>query len=162
MNDRDPTDCPSPEDAQGQFKELSAIRVGLQLEGKELPPDCSEHVFEGIRRSAPMRDSLIEFGWAPANFFHRPLYFEDVPLERYGQSVCPHLQPILSGGRFFLTLPILPYKMGVDHPHDCVTTLGYYRPGICAPCVMQVPPPLEWDAALLEAGTVVGLVLLLP
>jgi hypothetical protein len=162
MDDRDATDCPSPEDAQSQFKALSEIRVGLHLEGKQLPPDCSQNVFHGTRMSVSRRESLIDFNWASANFFHRPLYFEDTPLERYGQSVSPHLQPIISGGRFFLTLPILPYKMGADHPHDCVTTLGYYRPGICAPCVMQVPPPIEWDAALLQAGTTVGLVLLLP
>ena len=156
------TGCPSPEDAMSQFKDLSDIRAGLQLEGKELPPDCSTGVFQGKRRAATMTDSIMPVHWAPANFFHQPLYFEDTPLERYGQSVAPHFQPILSGGRFFLTLPIMPYKIGADHPYDCVTTLGYYRPGVCAPCVMQVPPPLEWDAALLQAGTTVALVLLLP
>ena len=155
-------DCPPPEAAQSQFRDLSEITVGMQLEGKTLPPDCSQNVFQGEQASVPLRDTFVNFQWAPMNFFHRPLYFEDVPLERYGQSVCPHWQPVISGGRFFLTLPILPYKMGADHPHECVTTLGYRRPGICAPCVMQVPPPLEWDAALLQAGTTVGLVFLLP
>jgi hypothetical protein len=162
MNGTSAADCPPPDSAQSQFRALSEIPVGMQLEGKVLPPDCSQNVFYGTQVSAPLRDTLVNFQWAPANFFHRPLYFEDVPLERYGQSVCPHWQPVISGGRFFLTLPILPYKIGADHPHECVTILGYRRPGICAPCVMQVPPPLEWDAALLQAGTAVGLVFLLP
>ena len=29
------------------------------------------------------------------------------------------------------TLPLLPYKMGLDHPYDCVYTLGHARPGNC-------------------------------
>jgi hypothetical protein len=156
------TGCPEGDDALGQFKDLSEIHVGMQLEGREVPPDCSQAVFHGTRPGIAMTEQITEFHWAPTNFFHRPLYFDDTPLERYGQSVAPHFQPILSGGRFFLTVPILPYKMGYDHPYDCVTTLGYYRPGICAPCVKQVPPPLNWHSALLQAGTTVGIVLLLP
>jgi hypothetical protein len=156
------TGCPSPEEAQRQFKRLSDIRVGMQLEGKELPPDCSGDVFQGIRPGIAATATITEFHWAPANFFHQPLYFDDTPLERYGQSVAPHFQPIISGGRFFLTLPIMPYKIGYDHPYDCVTTLGLYRPGVCAPCVMQVPPPLQLDSALLQAGTAVAIALAVP
>jgi hypothetical protein len=156
------TGCPSDEDAQRQFRSLEDIRVELRSEGKEVPTDCSQSVFQGTRPGIALSPSITEFHWAPANFSHQPLYFDDTPLERYGQSVAPHLQPIISGGRFFLTLPIMPYKLGVDHPYDCVTILGHYRPGVCAPCVMQVPPPLQCSAALLEAGTAVGIALLIP
>ena len=73
----------------------------LQLEGKEIAAGLfarrvSGDADAGSRWSA----TITEFQWAPANFFHQPLYFDDTPLERYGQSVCPHLQPIISGGRF--------------------------------------------------------------
>ncbi len=158
---RTSTGCP-PTDAASPFKDLSEIQVGMRLVGKETPPDCSGSVFQGMRPSTSLSDSISEFHSAPANFFHQPLYFDDTPLERYGQSVSPHFQPFISGGRFFLALPIIPYKIGYDHPYECVTTLGQYRPGVCAPCVMQVPPPLQWNSALLQAGTTVGLVLLLP
>lgn len=159
---RSSTGCPDAADAQSQFKPLSEIKVGMQLEGEQVPTDCSVNVFLGVQEGGAMTASITEFHWAPANFFHQPLYFEDTPLERYGQSISPHWQPVISGGRFFLTFPIIPYKIGVDHPHDCVTNLGYYRPGICAPCVMQLPPPFQCSAGLLQAATTVGIVLLVP
>jgi hypothetical protein len=154
--------CPSPEEAQRQFRSLAQIRVGMQLEGKELPPDCSGDVFQGKHPAVALSDSITEFNWAAINFFHQPLYFDDTPLERYGQSICPHFQPVISGGRFVLTLPIMPYKIGYDHPYDCVSILGHYRPGVCAPCVMQVPPPLQLHSALLQAGTTVALAIVVP
>ena len=51
--------------------------------------------------------------WQATEFWHRPLYFDDVPLERYGQMHHPLIQPWLSGVHFFGNVPLLPYKMGV-------------------------------------------------
>jgi hypothetical protein len=155
-------DCPTPEEIRTQFKPMDQIRAGLQLEGKQLPPDCSEGLFQDGTAPAPRIDAIREFHWEPMNFFHHPLYFDDVPLERYGQSVCPTFQPVISGARFFITFPALPYKMGVDRPHDCVTPLGLYRPGSCAPCMREALPPLECDAALFETAVALGMVFLLP
>ena len=64
-------------------------------------------------------------------------------------------QPIASGVHFFGTLPILPYKMGLQTPNECVYALGYYRPGSCAPYMID-PLPFTWRAALFEAGAWVG------
>lgn len=83
-------------------------------------------------------------------------------LERYGQkSIIPGAQPVVSGLKFFGSLALLPYKMGVERPRDCMYTLGYYRPGSCPPRLQQ-RLPLELDASLLEVGTIAGLILLLP
>jgi hypothetical protein len=153
--------CPSIEEARRQFKRLTEIDLSLYAQDRQLPPDCSEEIFGGTQSAGRMTNSLNVVNWAPTNLFHQPLYFDDVPLEQYGQSICPHLQPVISGARFFLTVPAMPYKIGVDHPFDCVTTLGYYRPGNCAPCMKEVLP-IEGDAALLQAATTVALVFLLP
>ncbi len=52
----------------------------------------------------------------------------------------PILDPAVSAAHFFGTLPILPYKMGVDTPCECQYALGYYRPGNCAPYMIQPFP----------------------
>jgi hypothetical protein len=69
---------------------------------------------------------------ARAEFCHLPLYFEDAKLERYGQSV-RILQPIVSGVRFFATVPVLPLKMVVEPPRQCTTYRYPYEAGRCAP-----------------------------
>lgn len=103
----------------------------------------------------------IDFTWTASALCHKPLYFEQVQLERYGHSLGPYLQPIASGAHFFLSVPALPYKMGVDPPNECVYALGYYRPGSCAPYL--VPPlPISLRGALYQGGVVTGLAFLIP
>jgi hypothetical protein len=82
---------------------------------------------------------------------HKPLYFEDVQLERYGHMAGPWVQPFASCANFFLTIPILPYKMGLETPNECVYALGYYRPGSCAPYLLD-PLPVSVRAALFETS----------
>ena len=104
-----------------------------------LPPDESVGLFRadtiGLAHDRPWPAGNLQ--WTAPQLSHQPLYFDDVPLERYGQTACPLLQPALSAGRFFGTLAAMPYKLVVDHPYGCVSTLGTYRPGSPAPCVHQ-------------------------
>jgi hypothetical protein len=160
-------DAPSETVQQGcaidkPFVPLSEITAGLQLDLTQIPTDCSKDLFSPPRPSGALFASTSQFHWQPSNFFHQPLYFDDTPLERYGQSLCPCVQPVISGVRFFITIPAIPYKIGVDHTCDCVTTLGKYRPGSCAPCMKEVLPLCDLDGALLTAGTAVVLALCLP
>ena len=71
--------------------------------------------------------------WKASNLCHKPLYFEEVNLERYGHTAGPVLQPLVSSAHFFGNIIVLPYKMGVHGPTECQYSLGYYRPGNCAP-----------------------------
>ena len=79
----------------------------------------------------------------------------NVQLERYGHMAGPWLQPLASCADFFVTIPILPYEMGLEPPNECIYTLGYYRPGSCAPYLLD-PLPLSVRASLFEAGAWVG------
>lgn len=101
--------------------------------------------------------------WQAPAFAHRPLYFEQVNLERfgYGPRYLRVVQPALSGAHFFATIPALPYLMTVQPPCQCVFPLGHYRPGNCVPYQWHRP---GWSApaGLMEAGTWIGLVLLIP
>jgi hypothetical protein len=138
---------------------LSAITTDIAPKATKLPEDFSTEII--VNEPVPIPRVAEYFYWEAPELWHHPLYFDDVQLERYGQTPKPKLQPFLSGAHFFGTLPLLPYKMGIDPPKSCVTNLGYYRPGSPAPCVGR---RLPWDrrAALYESGAWVGLFLLLP
>ena len=102
------------------------------------------------------------FMWKASALSTRAAYFEDVQLERYGNTiVCPALQPVVSGAKFFATIPILPYKMGVTPPSECVYTLGHRRPGNCAPYMVE-PFPISPRGALFQAGAVAGGLAVIP
>lgn len=109
----------------------------------------------------PRAIAMQEVSWAAPATCHRPLYFEEVNLERYGFSQFGYLQPVASAAHFFATVPLLPYKMTLDPPCECIYTLGHHRPGSCVPYrIHQLP--LQLDAAAVEAGVVTGLVFLIP
>lgn len=144
------------------FKPLSAIKSMLPDDGKRLPQDCStKHFTQQLPGTESRFHRDVAFHWQPTDFFHMPAYFDDVPLERYGQSRWPCLQPAVSGAKFLLQVPAVPYKIGVNRPHECITTLGHRPPGDCVPCIRQRLPK-ELDAAFLQGAAATGLVFLLP
>jgi hypothetical protein len=93
--------------------------------------------------------------WKASGACHNPMYFEEIQLERYGHEAGPVLQPLISSAHFFLTLPILPYKMGINPPNECQYSLGYIRAGNCAPYMRQ-PFPWSLRGGLTQAAAVVG------
>ncbi len=139
---------------------LESIDLSIRVQGnagEDYPFECS---LEG-EQLAPREWPQITYMWKSAGLCHKPLYFEQVALERYGHSWGPYTQPIMSGVHFFGTLPILPYKMGLQTPNECVYTLGYYRPGNCAPYLVG-GVPFTWRAAGFETGVATGLSFLIP
>lgn len=114
---------------------------------------------EGYDRVGNWMQSQVR--WQASNTFSHPLYFEDAMLERHGQR-CKHCcQSLVSGARFFTTLPLLPYVSTIERPCECYHTLGHYRPGSRAPCLIQ-RPPLQRDALLNEAAYLTGAFLIFP
>lgn len=99
--------------------------------------------------------------WKASALCHKPLYFEQTHLERYGHTTGPLTQPIVSAGHFYLMMPILPYQLALWPPYECIYPLGHYRPGSCAPYYLD-PIPLSIRAGLAEAGAWVGGVFLVP
>ena len=132
------------------------IRVGGRP-GNDYPCECR---LEG-ETFEPRRFATTMFTWKAAGYCHKPLYFEDWELERYGHSHGPLADPFFSAAHFFITLPVLPYKMGVELPWECVYPLGYYRPGSCAPWTVPAIP-ISLRGMAVEAATVTGLVFLFP
>ena len=132
------------------------IRVAGRA-GSDYPCECR---LEG-ETFQPRRFAATMFTWKAAGYCHKPLYFEDWSLERYGHSHGFVADSFTSAAHFFTTLPVLPYKMGVELPWECVYPLGYYRPGSCAPWTIPAVP-ISARGFAVEAATITGLVFLLP
>lgn len=147
------------------YKTLGDIALSQSPPTGRLPLDHSKDLFrdpkKGDLTGPTSQRATLSYHWVAARTWHQPLYFDNIPLERYGQSNHPRLQPLMSGIRFFGTLPVIPYKIGIDRTQDRISTLGLHRPGSPTPGTRQ-RLPWEWDAAAFESGAWIGLILLLP
>lgn len=115
---------------------------------------------------APSRFNPQLVNWAAPAFYTNPLYFEQPNVERYGHyvGICDGdnlTQSAISAAHFFVCVPVLPYKIGVECPTECNYTLGSYRPGSCNPHQL-VKPPLSLRGLVFEGAAATGLVFLLP
>jgi hypothetical protein len=140
---------------------VDKVKLNISIagtEGKDYPFECS--IDDGQQFKGRSWEQTT-YMWKASAMCHKPLYFEDEQLERYGHSFSPCFQPFISGAHFFCTLPVLPYCMGVEPPCECIYALGYYRPGSCAPYMIN-PVPLSPRGALFEAGVVTGAAAALP
>lgn len=105
--------------------------------------------------------ALVDYQWFATNLHHKPLYFEDVVLERYGQQYPCGIQPFVSIARFGVQGIGLPYQMAIDPVWQDIYALGYYRPGDNAPELLyQVP--FNMKAAAAAGGVYTGLIFLIP
>ncbi len=139
------------------MRDLSDVDVAYVGEAWNIPEKCGTgyEPFQG-RNFVPATTR-----WAASGLCHKPLYFEQVQLERYGHEIGPILQPLVSSAHFFGSIPLLPYKMGIHPPNECQYPLGYYRPGSCAPYMMQ-PFPWSLRGAAVQAAAVTGAAALIP
>lgn len=164
--------CPEAEEMRKGLKPIGDVSCDIvpKQDEKEgavgLPPDCAAELLNALRPeelSADLPRGWAEstFSWQASQLATHPLYFENAPLERYGQTICPILEPAISGAKFFGTIPLMPYKMALQRPRDTIYLLGYYRPGSCAPFVRE-KIPLQLNAATAEGLVIAGLILLIP
>jgi hypothetical protein len=151
--------------ANDGLKPLTQVTLDIQPMLGEVPPDVAAVKFaQAGRVSHPIGTCRpwhpSEFWWESPAFCHRPLYFEEVNLERYGYT-CGVAQPMVSAAHFFGTIPAMPYLLAAENPCDCVYTLGHYLPGSCAPYQVHFPPP-SLKGGLAEAAVMTGLIFVLP
>ncbi|MEN1680556.1 MAG: hypothetical protein AAGJ46_13285 [Planctomycetota bacterium] len=147
--------------AELKANRLAMIDITIGVTGRagtDYPFNCS--IDDGTPY-APRCWQEVVYMWKASGLCHKPLYFEQVGLERYGHSWGPHLDPVLSGVHFFGRIPALPFMMGLQAPNECVYTLGHYRPGNCAPYLLD-PLPMTGRAAAWEAAAWTGGIFLVP
>lgn len=147
------------------LRPIGDIAIDIRPPDGETPPDPAiarfaeageEFHASGFNR--PWQTYL--FAWEAPSVCHRPLYFEEVNLERYGYN---HglLQPAYSAAHFFGRVTILPYLIGAEPPCECVYTLGHDRPGDYVPYRVHYPPP-SIKGGLYQAATLSGLIFAIP
>jgi hypothetical protein len=101
------------------------------------------------------------FTWTASALCHKPNYFEQIELERYGHTPGPILEAPMAGVKFAADIATLPYKMGINPPNECKYALGYYRPGNCAPWIIP-PVPLSLRGAIFQATAATGISWIIP
>lgn len=139
------------------FSNLSGKDQQMAWESIDLPFECEFLGMEAYCRSfAP-----THVAWHASNLCHKPLYFEDIQLERYGHTVGPIKQPVKSAAKFLIQAALLPYQMALYPPNECQYPLGLFRPGNCAP-YLRTPFPWERRAIGYQAGVATGVFMLVP
>jgi len=97
-----------------------------------LPADDSTRLFEQAPESAMSQTRgwvATEYSWAPTGIAYHPLYFEQPGVERYGRTIWPCAQPILSAGCFYGAFLALPAQVAVHCPWSCNYAYGYAPAG---------------------------------
>jgi len=111
-------------------KSIQEVRLDLAEHGAQSPEDRSNRLFDSSRRlGSDVAATNKVFAWAAPNIKYQPLYFEDVALERYGQTKGLVTQPIVSAGRFLADKAFLGARALRVSPKSCDSPLGFCRPG---------------------------------
>jgi len=150
----------------GDFKPIGQVSAVIKPSAGDIPTDFAGPKFASagniMHLPGQARPWAFQcFHWVAPGSNHKPLYFEEVNLERHGYSYGRILQPYVSGAHFFGTVAILPYKMALDRPCEPIYTLGHYRPGSCAPHEFY-SVPFEVYPTLVEAGAITALFVIFP
>ena len=118
------------------YAKLSESDVSAIAENWLLPSGCGI----GNRGTLGRHWAPQTVTWHASNLCHKPLFFENVQLERYGHSRGPFMQPVHSTLHFFKSIVFLPYNSAIHPANECQYSLGYYRPGSCAPWLVDPIP----------------------
>ena len=124
--------------AFGPWPEKSIRQISLNIrDDSEAPKDRTSELMIAPRTPwVEFNPTQKVFAWAAPDIKYQPLYFEDVALERYGQT-CGHSQTAISALRFSKALVVLPNQMHNNRPRSCDYPLGFCRPGNVAPYTSQ-------------------------
>lgn len=118
----------------------------------QLPELCSV----GNNSGAPRCWIPQTYTWKASSLCHKPLFFEDIQLERYGHTHGPFSQPIHSIAHFFVSWVTVPYRSAITPANECQYALGFYRPGNCAPWLKD-PIPFSLSGVKRQALVTTGL-----
>ena len=134
------------------YAKLGVSDLAVVSEFWRLPTVC----LLGNRGGSPYRSwTPSTVTWKATSLCHKPLYFENRQLERYGHSRGPIAQPLHSTAHFFVSLVSLPYQTALNPPNECQYALGFFRPGGCAPWLKD-PIPISLEAAGRQALITTG------
>lgn len=127
-------------------KPLSPLDILKKTDAISSTPDGRPSIESFSRKSMQLNDlqntpdprylrhwPANQASWASPAFCYKPLYFEQINLERYGIGYSCPTNALVSGGKFFADAALLPVNIFKNPPHSCECTLGHRRPGDCTP-----------------------------
>ena len=119
-------------------KDIRGVSIDIRETNRNTPEDRSHQLLNSSRSDwTQFHPQPKVFAWAAPDIKYQPLYFEDVPLERYGTTAGPYRQSVISAFYFFADFVLLPHKFRHDCPKDCDHPLGFCRPGNSTPYSIQ-------------------------
>ena len=109
---------------------MATLSIDVRDFHDEKPADESlKFTDQSIENWSTFAPQPATFAWAAPNIRYQPLYFENVPLERYGQTRSCLGEVAYGGIHFYRSLTLLPYHAAFDRPRSCDYPLGFCRPG---------------------------------
>ena len=152
------TDLPSQRDSEAE-PDYVPMAIADKVGGLTLTQAITAALFhrlrtgEGQEVEVPMFEAFTAF--TLVEHLAGGAFEEAMGYERY---LVTHRRPYRTADGY---IAVLPYKMGIHPPNECQYSLGYYRPGNCAPYML---PPIPWSlrGAAAQAGFVTGAAGLIP
>lgn len=121
-----------PDQSDYFMRPIREISIDIRISQGRQPDDRSgelqNYVFSDWTVSKMPEMAYL---WQAPDIRYGQLYFEDVALERYGQTCGRYRQVYGSGAHFFCSLLSMPWEMMFAPAGSCDTPLGYCRPGNC-------------------------------
>ena len=127
----------SDDQIRANWPKHSLRTIGLSLAESGRVPEDRSNLLQGFGRVGPVSDTVKVFAWEAPSIQYQPLYFEDVALERYGQTLPDYRQSVRSAIRFGTAFTGLALQMRETPPRSYDSPLGYCRPGACVPQTTQ-------------------------
>ncbi|HMP78941.1 MAG TPA: hypothetical protein PKD54_05780 [Pirellulaceae bacterium] len=135
LNSQDPEPEGDRHVQDSLFRPIQQISLEINKHRGQVPEDRAAQLIQQIENRWPLFEpSYSIFCWEAPNIGYQPLYFEDVALERYGQTCHPGRQVVASTVHFGASFLTLPYHLMIDPSWNCESPYGYCRPGDIAPC----------------------------
>ena len=104
---------------------LNKLSIDIGVTGNPRGHRCSStNACSSTDPFKPRSWQFTTYTWKASALCHKPLYFEDEALERYGHSHGPVCEYGASFVHFFGDLALLPYQVGVETPCECIYDLG--------------------------------------
>ena len=111
-------------------KKIDDISIDIREKGDVVPEDRSAQLLGfNPKQWTQFNPSPKVFAWAAPDIRYQPLFFEDVALERYGQTLPPYRQTVLSAVRMTNSFFLFPNHARHDPIFSCDYPLGFCRPG---------------------------------
>lgn len=120
-------------DKSWRRRDIREIRIDIREKAEVAPQDRSVELDYGDGIWMDQFTEPTVFNWVAPDIYYAQLYFEDVSLERYGQTSGPYRQFIRSGIHFYRAVATLPNKYRNARPYELESPLGFCRPGSPAP-----------------------------